>query len=183
MGVGNAISSGTESTFTPKKSAMNAANAANIGGKPPTPRGRYHSGRIAESRRLGAGTLTGATLKDLQLKMETKVAEREAQMPVDELTAEIRAKEKALQYEMERQAALKKRLELDEQLKALKVQNDKMSQQLGDAAVTASANMGNIQEKTRFGAKKKAVPAAVPRWLKYEKSYFTLSSVDKRKMV
>ena len=59
------------------------------------------------------------------VEKETKVAEREAQMPVDDLTAEIRAKEKALQYEMERQAALKKRLELDEQLKALKIQMTK----------------------------------------------------------
>ena len=42
----------------------------------PTPRGRYHSGRVAQNRRLGAGALTGATLKDLQLKMETKIAER-----------------------------------------------------------------------------------------------------------
>ena len=160
---------------------MNTANAANIGGKPPTPRGRYHSGRIAESRRLGAGTLTGATLKELQLKMETKVAEREAQRPVDDLTAEIRAKEKALKYEMERQAALKKRLELDEQLKALKIQNDKMSQKLGDAAVVASTNMGNIQEKTRFGAKKKAVPAVVPRWLKYEKFILRFRAWSKEK--
>ena len=56
-----------------------------------------------------------------------------------------------------------------------------MSQQLGDAAVTASANMGNIQEKTRFGAKKKAVPAAVPRWLKYEKVILRFRAWTKEK--
>ena len=32
--------------------------------------------------------------------------------------------------------------------------------------------MGNIQEKTRFGAKKKAVPAAVPRWLNMKKLFY-----------
>ena len=148
---------------------MDYANSANIGGKAPTPRGRYHSGRVAQNRRLGAGALTGATLKDLQLKMETKIAEREAQIPVDDITAEIRAKEKALEYERQRQAALQKRLELDKKLKELKLQNDKMSQQLGNEPYTSNTNSSDIQEQTRFGSKKKAVPAAVPNWLKYEK--------------
>lgn len=139
---------------------MDNANSANIGGKAPTPRGRYHSGRIAQNRRLGAGSLTGATLKDLQLKMETKIAEKEAQLPVDDITAEIRAKEKALEYERQRQAALQRRLELDQKLKELKLQNDKLSQQLGDEVSTANVTSESIQDQTRFGAKKKSSPCS-----------------------
>ena len=160
---------------------MDNANSANIGGKAPTPRGRYHSGRIAQNRRLGAGSLTGATLKDLQLKMETKIAEKEAQLPVDDITAEIRAKEKALEYERQRQAALQRRLELDQKLKELKLQNDKLSQQLGDEVSTANVTSESIQDQTRFGAKKKAVPAAVPSWLKYDKVTLTFRAWTKEK--
>ena len=44
-----------------------------------------------------------------------------------------------------------------------------MSQQLGNEPYTSNTNSSDIQEQTRFGSKKKAVPAAVPNWLKYEK--------------
>ena len=59
--------------------------------------------------------------------METKIAEKEAQLPVDDITAEIRAKEKALEYERQRQAALQRRLELDQKLKELTLLRKKLS--------------------------------------------------------
>ncbi len=144
-------------------------------GLPPPVRGRYSSGRVAEGRRMGASTLVGSDLLDLKKKMEHQqkvLASRpKPEQEMDDITKEIQERERLLKYEREREAALRKRLELDNQLKELQLQNDKMSNQLGSNAPAAlkSTDVSDTMKVQRFGPRKAAVPAAVPTWLKYDK--------------
>ena len=122
---------------------MNAANAANIGGPAPPVRGRYSSGRVAEGRRMGASTLVGSDLLDLKKKMEHQqkvLASRpKPEQEMDDITKEIQERERLLKYEREREAALRKRLELDNQLKELQLQNDKSLHPTGTRSLSTTA--------------------------------------------
>eukprot|EP00505_MAST-04D_sp_SCG-Rhode-Island_P001978 Stramenopile-MAST_4_protein_1978 len=154
---------------------METANSANFGGGVPPVTGRYSSGRVAEGRRMGASTLVGSDLRVLQKKMaeQQMIAANRPGKEMDEIEAEIKERERALAYEREREAALHKRLELDNQLKEMQKKNAALSNALGDSIANplppSTSDVASSMATRRFGPQKTAVPAAVPNWLKYDK--------------